>query len=93
MKWRFIANKSLAAPVRFFPVYLRTGSIAVVEYKFISDTVSRLRAELDQIGTENRLYFARKNHREHEMLRHQERKERVMEIKLELESLMKRKAA
>jgi hypothetical protein len=64
-----------------------------VDYKFISDTVSRLRAELDHIGTENRLYFARKKHSEPETLKHRERKDRVIEIKLELESLMTRKAA
>ena len=72
---------------------LGTGSIAFVDYKFISGTVSRLRAELDHIGTANRLYFARKNHRGDEILKHQERKDRVMEIKLELEGLMTRKVA
>ena len=64
-----------------------------MDYKVISGTVSRWRAELDHIGTENRLYFAKKNHREDEILKHQERKDRVIEIKLELESLMMRKIA
>jgi hypothetical protein len=64
-----------------------------MDYKFISGTVFRLRAELDQIATVNRLYFARKNHRENEIVKHQERKDRVMAIKLELEGLMTRKVA
>ena len=77
----------------FSPVHLGTGSIAFVDYKFISGTVSRLRAELDQIGIENRLYFARKNHRENEVLKHQERKDRVVEIKVELAGLLRRRVA
>jgi hypothetical protein len=64
-----------------------------MDYKFISGMVSRLRAELDQIGTENRLYFAKKNHREDEIVKHQGRKDRVIEIKVELEGLMTRKVA
>jgi hypothetical protein len=64
-----------------------------VEYKFISGTISRLRAELDQIRTENRSYFSKRNHRQDEMLKHQERTDRVVEIKVELAGLMKRKAA
>ena len=59
----------------------------------MSDTVSRLRAELDQIRNENLTYFSKKNHRQDEMLKHQERKDRVVEIKVELAGLMKRKAA
>jgi hypothetical protein len=77
----------------FFPMHLGTGSIAFVDYNFIVGTVSRLRAELDHIGIENRLYFARKGHREDEIRKHQDRKDRVMEIKLELERLMTRKVA
>ena len=64
-----------------------------MEYRFISGTIARLRAELEEIGAENRLYFARKSHREGELLSHLERKDRVMEIKAELESLMPRKVA
>jgi len=76
-----------------FPAYLEASSIAFMDYKSISGTVSRLRAELDLIGTENRSYFARKNHREDEIAKHQQRKDRVIEIKMELESLMTRKVA
>jgi hypothetical protein len=64
-----------------------------VEYNFISGTLSRLRAELDQIGNENRWYFAKKTHTVDEIQKHQKRKERVVEIKLELERLMTRKIA
>ena len=59
----------------------------------MSDTVSRLRAELDQIRNENLTYSSKKNHRQDEMLKHQERKDRVVEIKVELAGLMKRKVA
>ena len=65
----------------------------LMDYEFISGTVSRLRAELDDIGAENRLYFGRKSHREDEIVKHQERIDRVIEIKLELEGLMRRKVA
>ena len=64
-----------------------------MDYEFISGTVSRLRAELDEIGAENRLYFSSKSHKEEEILKHQKRKERVVEIKLELEGLMRRRVA
>ena len=64
-----------------------------MEYKFISGTVSRLRAELDQIGIENRVYLSKRNHRQDEVLKHQERNDRVVEIKVELAGLMKRKVA
>jgi len=59
----------------------------------MSDTVSRLRAELDQIRNENLTYFSKRNHRQDEILRHQERNDRVVEIKVELAGLMRRKAA
>jgi hypothetical protein len=52
-----------------------------------------MRAELAQIGNENRLYFSTKTHHEDEIQRHQARQERVREIKAELETLMKRKVA
>jgi hypothetical protein len=74
-------------------VYIGSWYIALMDYKFISGTVSRLRAELNHIGTENRLYFARKNHREDEIVRHREREDRVIAIKLELEGLTTRKIA
>jgi len=64
-----------------------------VDYAHISRTVARLRAELNQIGLENRFYFTKKNHREGEILDHQRRADRVQEIKVELESLMNRKIA
>ena len=59
----------------------------------MSDIVSRLRAELDQIRNENFTYFSKKNHRQDEMLKHRERNARVVEIKVELAGLMRRKAA
>jgi hypothetical protein len=64
-----------------------------VDYAHISRTIARLRAELNQIGLENRSYFGKKNHTESEMLDHQRRVDRVQEIKVELESLMIRKIA
>jgi hypothetical protein len=64
-----------------------------VDYAYISSTVARLRAELNQIGLENRLYFTKKHHSEGEILDHQRRADRVQEIKVELESLMIRETA
>ena len=64
-----------------------------MDYAHISRTIARLRAELDQIGLENRFYFTTKNHREGEILDHQRRADRVRETKIELESLMTRKIA
>jgi hypothetical protein len=64
-----------------------------VDYSYISRTVARLRAELNQIGLENRFYFMKKNHKEGEVLDHQRRADRVREIKVELERLMTRKIA
>jgi len=64
-----------------------------VDYAYISRTVARLRAELNQIGLENRFYFTKKNHREGEILDHQRRADRVREIKIELESVTIRKIA
>jgi hypothetical protein len=64
-----------------------------VDYAYISRTVARLRAELNQIGLENRFYFTKKNHREGEILDHQRRADRAREIKIELESVMIRKIA
>jgi hypothetical protein len=64
-----------------------------VDYDNISRTVARLRAELNQIGLENRSYFRKKRHREGEALNQQRRADRVQEIKIELENLMTRKIA
>jgi hypothetical protein len=55
--------------------------------------IARLRTDLDQIRAENRLYFTKKHHTEHEMMQHQKRRERIVEIKIELEAMMKRKTA
>jgi len=57
----------------------------------MSGAASRLRAELDQIQTQNRLYFSKRNHRKDEMLKHEERNDRVVEIKVEIAGLMRRK--
>jgi hypothetical protein len=59
----------------------------------MSGAVSRLRAELDQIQTQNRVYFSKRNPRQDEILEHQERNDRVVEIKVELAGLMRRKVA
>ncbi len=59
----------------------------------MSDTLSRLRAELDQIRNENLTYFSKRNQRQDEILKHQEWNDRVVEIKVELAGLMRRKAA
>jgi hypothetical protein len=64
-----------------------------MDYRSLSERVARMRAELAQIGNENRLYFSTKTHHEDEIQRHQARQERVREIKAELETLMKRKIA
>ena len=59
-----------------------------VDYANISRTVARLRAELNQIGLENRSYFRNKCHSEEERLDHQRRADRTQEVKIELENLM-----
>ena len=64
-----------------------------MDYRLLSRKVARMRAELQQIGNENRLYFSTQTHHEAEIERHQARQERVLEIKAELETLMKRKTA
>ena len=64
-----------------------------MDYGFISQKIVRLRADLNQIRAENRLYFAKKHHTEFEMTLHQKRRERIMEIKAELEALMKGRTA
>jgi hypothetical protein len=64
-----------------------------MDYGFISEKIARLRADLDQIRADNRLYFANNHHTEYEMMQHQKRRERIVEIKIELEAMMKRKTA
>lgn len=64
-----------------------------MDYAYISRTVARLRAELDQIGLENRFYCTKKHHRESEILDHQRRVDKVREILVELERLMTRETA
>ena len=60
-----------------------------VEYESITRKVALLRDELQKIGVENREYFQHKNHREYETIQHQHRQERIIEIKLELEKMLK----
>ena len=64
-----------------------------MDYSYISRTVARVRAELNQIGIENRFYFTKRHHSEGEILDQQRRADRVQEIKIELENLMTRKIA
>jgi hypothetical protein len=64
-----------------------------MDYGSLSQKIARLRADLNQIGTENQIYFAKEHHTEYEMTQHQERQERLLEIKADLEALMKRKTA
>jgi hypothetical protein len=60
-----------------------------VEYESITRRVALLRDELQKIGVENREYLQHKNHREYETIQHQHRQERISEIKLELEKMLK----
>jgi hypothetical protein len=55
--------------------------------------MARIREELQEIGNQNRVYFSRKAHHEEEIERHEARQVRVLEIKAELETLLKRKIA
>ena len=55
--------------------------------------MARIREELQGIDNENRMYFSKKTHHEEEIERYQARQERVLEIKAELETLLKRKIA
>jgi hypothetical protein len=64
-----------------------------MDFGFLSQKIVRLRADLNQIRAENRLYFTSKYHTEYAMMQHQKRRERIVEIKIELEAMMKRKAA
>ena len=64
-----------------------------MDYGALSEKIARLRADLNQIRADNRLYFANTHHTEYEMMQHQKRRERIVEIKIELEAMMKRKTA
>jgi hypothetical protein len=64
-----------------------------MDYGALSEKIARLRADLNQIRAENRLYFAKKHHTVQEMTQHQKRQERILEIKSELEAMMKGKIA
>jgi len=64
-----------------------------MDYGFISEKIARLRADLAQIGTENQIYFEKEHHTEYEMVQQQKRQERLLEIKADLEAMMKRKTA
>jgi hypothetical protein len=64
-----------------------------MDYGALSEKIARLRADLNQIRADNRLYFANEHHTEYEMMQHQKRRERIVEIKIELEAMMKRKTA
>lgn len=60
-----------------------------MEYESIHRKVARLRAELQDIGMENRKYFETKSHSEAQIMLHHGRQERIVEIKLELEKMLK----
>jgi len=62
-----------------------------VDHESLSATVARIRAELARIDAENRKYFEQKHHRESEVVSHRLRQERVLELKAELEAMLKRK--
>jgi hypothetical protein len=62
-----------------------------VDYESLSATVARIRAEIAHIDAENRKYFELKHHRDYEMVSHRLRQERVLELKAELEAMLKRK--
>jgi hypothetical protein len=63
-----------------------------MDYGTISEKIARLRMEMNRIRAENRLYFAKKHHTEIEVLQHNRRGDHLQEIKLELETMLKRKA-
>ena len=60
-----------------------------MDYESTSRKVALLRDELQKIGVENRQYFHHKNHREYEIIQQLHRQERILEIKLELEKMLK----
>jgi len=62
-----------------------------VDYESLSATLTRIRAEIAQIDAENRKYFELKHHRDYEMVSHHLRQERVLELRAELEAMLKRK--
>jgi len=63
-----------------------------VDYESLSARIARIRAEIVQIDAENRKYFELKHHRDYEIVSHRLREDRMLELKAELESMMKRKA-
>ena len=52
--------------------------------------LATLRAEVEQIRSENRRYFSRKGHSERERAEHQERRTRIENIREELAALVNR---
>ena len=62
-----------------------------MDYESLSATLARIRAEIAQIDAENRKYFELKHHRDYEMVSHRLRQERVLELRAELEAMLKRK--
>ena len=63
-----------------------------MDYESLSARIARIRAEIVQIDAENRKYFELKHHRDYEIVSHRLREDRMLELKAELESMMKRKA-
>jgi hypothetical protein len=63
-----------------------------VDYESLSARIARIRAEIAQIDAENRKYFELQHHRDYEIVSHRLRQERMLELKAELEAMMKRKA-
>jgi hypothetical protein len=63
-----------------------------VDYESLSARIAHIRTEIAQIDAENRKYFELKHHPDYEIVSHRLRQERVLELKAELEAMMKRKA-
>jgi len=59
-----------------------------VEYESLSTKIARLRAELDEIGAANRSYFQRKRHSWDERESHLRRRDRIQQIKAELQAAL-----
>ena len=62
-----------------------------MDYDSIARNVARIREELLHIGEKNRHYFLKKHHREYEALQHQGRHERILQLKSELEGMLRTK--
>ena len=67
------------------------ANISLVDHGSLSARVARLRAEIANVDAENRKYFELKHHRDYEMVSHRLRQERILELKAELEAMLKRK--